>query len=51
MKESKDVKPVSFRLSVEAYRLLSLIANKHGVSRTAALEFMIRDAAEKKGIE
>jgi hypothetical protein len=39
--------PVSFRLSDEAKALLAKLADHYGVSRTAALEIMIREQARK----
>jgi hypothetical protein len=42
---------VSFRLTTEARRLLQAIAEKKGLSMTGALEVLIRDEAERKGIK
>lgn len=51
MKERKEVKPVSFRLSVEADRLLVALAESLGISKTAALEVLIREMAERRGVK
>jgi len=44
-------KATSYRLTDEAIRLLNLIAKRLGVPQTAVLELLIREFAEKKGIE
>jgi hypothetical protein len=41
----------AFRLSDEAKALLALIAEYHGVSRTAALEMLIRKEARAKKLK
>jgi hypothetical protein len=38
----------SFRLSAEAVALLAAVAEYHGVSRTAALEMLIRKEARAR---
>jgi hypothetical protein len=43
--------PTSFRLTDTARALLQSIAEESGVSVTAALEMLIRDAAKRKGIK
>lgn len=43
--------PKSFRLSDEAARLLSAIADKMGISLTSTLEIIIRDFAQRQGIK
>lgn len=40
----------TFRLSVEARTLLSLLSEHFGVSRTAVLEWLIRDEARSRGL-
>ena len=45
MKQSKN-----FRLSEEAWSLLSALAVRHGIARTAVLEMLIREAARQQGI-
>lgn len=40
----------TYRHSVEAKKLLAKIAHQWGITRTAALEFMIRDQARKMGL-
>jgi hypothetical protein len=45
MKQSKN-----FRLSEEAWSLLSALAARHGIARTAVLEMLIREAARQQGI-
>ena len=44
-------KAQTFRLTEEARRLLVLIAGKQGVDKTAALEIIIREIAERRGIK
>lgn len=41
---------IGFRLSDEALALLRAIAERHGINMTAALELVIREASEKRGI-
>lgn len=41
----------SFRLSAEAYRLLTLLQAKYGVSATAVIEIAIRKLAAVEGVE
>ncbi len=41
----------SFTLSQEAIRLLEALARYHGISKTAALEMLIREAARERGLE
>lgn len=43
-------KAITVRLTEEARRLLALIAEKQGVDKTAALEIIIREIAEKRGL-
>lgn len=43
-------KAVTFRLTEEARRLLAEIAQKQGVDKTSALEVIIREVAERRGI-
>lgn len=44
-------KAQTFRLTEEARRLLAAIAEKQGVDKTAMLEILIRELAEKRGIK
>lgn len=39
-----------FRLSVTALRLIDLLAQKRGISRTSVLEWALRDMAEKYAV-
>lgn len=41
----------SLRLSIEAKRLLRLLAEKSGISMTARLEVMIREQARREGVK
>jgi hypothetical protein len=43
-------KPSNFRLSSEALRLLTVMSQAEGISRTAMLEIAIREAAKKRRI-
>lgn len=47
---TRPKQPTSFRLTDTARELLQAIAEESGVSITAALETLIRDAAKRKGI-
>jgi predicted DNA-binding protein len=47
----RDVKVTSFRLTPEARRLLSALAEKKGVAMTAVLEFLIRKEAKEEDIK
>jgi hypothetical protein len=40
-------RPVSFRLSAEARRILAALARKYGLTRTAVLEMLLRQAIKK----
>jgi Ribbon-helix-helix protein, copG family len=40
-------KNATFRLSEEAMRLLATLAQRRGISRTAVLEMLIREAARR----
>jgi predicted DNA-binding protein len=44
----KETKQTSFRLSVEAHRLLEELAAKLGISQTAVLEILIREMAKQE---
>ncbi len=44
-------KPVAFRFTEEAVRLLKALAEAKGVSQAAILEIAIREAAKKQGIK
>lgn len=44
-------KPVSYRLTEEARTLLAEIAERQGISLTAALEVLIRQQAASMGIK
>jgi len=51
MSEQKRHQPAtSFRLSAEARRLLVLLAQRQGVSKTAIVELAIRKAARDEGL-
>ena len=41
----------SIRLTVEAKRLLRALATQSGISMTAVLEIIIREQAQRKGIQ
>jgi len=41
----------SFRLTLEAIRLLKEIAMRQGIGMTAALEVLVRQEAERQGIK
>lgn len=41
----------SFSLSEEALRLLKLIAEKNGISKTAVLEIIIREKAKAENVK
>ena len=43
-------KPTNFRLSTEAVALLEAMSQAEGISRTAMLEIVIREAAKKRTI-
>ena len=49
--EAPERKITSYRLSVEALRLLAFLSFKYGVTRVGMLEIMIREKAEKEGIK
>jgi hypothetical protein len=42
--------PSNFRLSPEALRLLAVMSQAEGISRTAMLEIAIREAAKKRNV-
>jgi hypothetical protein len=42
--------PTSFRLTVEALRLLDKLVMRTGIGRRACLELAIRELAERKGV-
>ena len=42
--------PSNFRLSSEALRLLAVMSQAEGISRTAMLEIDIREAAKKRNV-
>ena len=44
-------KAATFRLTEEALRLLAEMAKTMGVDKTAALEFILREAAAKRSIK
>jgi hypothetical protein len=41
----------SIRLTVEAKRLLRVLASQSGISMTAVLEILIREQAQRKGAQ
>lgn len=51
MELKKNLKPTTFRLTLEARRLLQLLATKKGLSMTGVLEVIIRKEAKEEGIE
>lgn len=56
MSEGQEKKPkvrqsLTVRLSDDGQRLLGELARKQGISRTAVLELLIRQDAEKRGVE
>ena len=50
MPTSKERKLSAFRLTDEGRELLSLIADSMGISLTAAVEIIVREAARKREI-
>lgn len=42
---------MTFRLTEEARRLLAELAARQGVDKTAMMEILIREAAEKRGVK
>lgn len=42
---------VTINLTPEALRLLELLSKKYGISRSAILEIIIRDKAQKDNLE
>jgi predicted transcriptional regulator len=49
-KTMEDKKTRSFRLTDEADKLLQAIADKYGISKTAALEIVIRNQAKAEKV-
>lgn len=49
-KQEDEKLTVSARLSTEARELLTALAKKQGISKTAVLELAIREYAEKRGL-
>lgn len=47
----KNLKPTTFRLTPVARQLLTLLAERKGISRTAVLETLIRDEAKREKID
>jgi predicted DNA-binding protein len=43
--------PTSFRLSIEARRLLAALSDKLGVSQSSVLEILIRDRAKAERVK
>lgn len=43
-------KPTTVRLSAEAQRLLALLSERDGISKTAVLELAIRQMAQREGV-
>jgi len=50
MAETGESKPMTFRLSAEAQRLLKALAEANGISMTAIIELSIREKAERQKI-
>ncbi len=42
--------PVNMRLTREAITLLAAIARKHGITRTAVVEMIVRDTARREKV-
>ena len=40
-------KTMSFRVSMEVVRLLEIVAERHGLTRSAAMELMVREGARR----
>jgi hypothetical protein len=45
------VRQCSFRLDAETWTLLDALASRYGVTRAAALRFIVREAAQRAGLE
>ena len=43
--------PTGFRLDPETIALLDALADRYGVTRTATLRFIVREAAQRAGLE
>jgi predicted transcriptional regulator len=50
MPEDSGKKPMTIRLSAEAQRLLDLLAQDNGVSKTAVIELAIREMARRQQV-
>jgi hypothetical protein len=48
--QKRDLPIASFRLTAEARRILAELAVQRGISRTALLEVLLREEAERRGI-
>lgn len=48
---SKKRKPTSFSLSEHAMILIGKLADRHGLSKTAVLEMLVREEARKLDLE
>jgi hypothetical protein len=46
----KDLKPTTFRLTLEARRLLKLLSQAKGISMAAVLEGLIRKEAKEENV-
>jgi len=46
-----DRSPTSFRLSTVALRIILLLAESLGLSRTAVVEMAVRELAKKNGVK
>lgn len=51
MSTGSGKKPTTIRLSAEAQRLLVLLAERNGVSKTAVLEMAVRQMAQREGVK
>lgn len=49
--KSSRKQTTTIRLSPDGRRLLAELARRQGISRTAVLELLIRQEAEKRGVE
>ena len=48
--DKRNTKPSTFRLTVDARRLLKLLSGKKGLSMTGVLEVLIRKEAKEEDI-
>ena len=48
--QRRELKPTTFRLSVEARELLAALSRHKGISMTSVLEVLLREEAKREGI-